>query len=248
VAAARTPHTRLIAMSHVPCETGTRLPAKAVCAWAAENDILSLFDGAQSWGAFPIDLKDMGCDFYAMNGHKWMCGPKGTGFFYARKEKLVELRPAHVGAGSLEVADPMTGRAEPFKDGRRFEVGSRGWGILAGMDASLDWFDSLGWPKVHEHIAGLASYLKAQVLARPFMKLHTPREAEKSSGLTSISMEGHDSMEVATQLREQWKIYTRMVLQNSAMRLATSHFNSQADVDFLFEKLDAIHGAGKTQS
>jgi len=166
VAAVASQRTKLLAMSHVPCETGTRLPAKALSRWAAQQGVLSHFDGAQCVGALAVDVKEIGCDFYSLNGHKWICGPKGTGFFYARKERMVELIPAHVGAGSLQVADQATGAAEPWPDGRRFEFGTRGWSILAGFDATLDWFESLGWDNVLNHIAGLNAYLKEAVLSR----------------------------------------------------------------------------------
>ena len=89
-----TNRTRLVAMSLVSCETGTRLPAQAISQWAKEHHILCLFDGAQASGVFPIDVNELGCDFYASNGHKWLSAPKGTGFFYGNQEKLHELSPA----------------------------------------------------------------------------------------------------------------------------------------------------------
>jgi len=106
-----THRTRLVAMSLITCETGTRLPAQAISSWASEAKLLTLFDGAQASGAFPVNIKSIGCDFYASNGHKWLCGPKGTGFFYGKREKLEALIPAHVGAGSLEKADITDGTA-----------------------------------------------------------------------------------------------------------------------------------------
>ncbi len=116
------PRTRLVGMSHVPCETGTRLPARDICAWAAARDILTLFDGAQAFGAFRVDMRDLGCDFYTTNGHKWGCGPKGTGVFYARKDRLTSLSPAHVGAGSLEKADMAKRRRRAVGHRRSFRV------------------------------------------------------------------------------------------------------------------------------
>ena len=88
-----TKKTRLVAVSYITCETGTRLPAQTISEWASQKKILSLFDGAQASGAFPVNVREIGCDFYASNGHKWLCGPKGTGFFYGMKEKLQSLIP-----------------------------------------------------------------------------------------------------------------------------------------------------------
>jgi selenocysteine lyase/cysteine desulfurase len=103
--AVASPRTRLVAFSHVTCETGTRMPVKAICAWAADRGYLSLVDGAQSLGVFATDVGELGCDFYTSNGHKWLSGPKGTGIFCAGPECLLDLCPAHVGAGSLERVD-----------------------------------------------------------------------------------------------------------------------------------------------
>jgi L-cysteine/cystine lyase len=233
------PRTRLIAMSHVPCETGTRLPAREICAWATARGILTLFDGAQAFGAFRVDVRDLGCDFYTTNGHKWGSGPKGTGMFYARKDRLAALSPAHVGAGSLEKADVATGEAEPWATGGRFEFGTRSWGVYAGFGASLDWFDALGWDNVERHIHALSDYLKEHVLERPYLTLCTPEAFEQSSGLTSISMPGHYAGDVSTFLRER-RIHVRVVHHVNGIRISTAHFNTEADVDALMAALDEL--------
>ncbi|HLV78891.1 MAG TPA: aminotransferase class V-fold PLP-dependent enzyme, partial [Chthonomonadaceae bacterium] len=67
-----TPRTRLVALSHVSCESGARLPAAAICRWAASRRLRTLLDGAHVAGALPLDLPQIGCDFYAGNGHKWL--------------------------------------------------------------------------------------------------------------------------------------------------------------------------------
>jgi selenocysteine lyase/cysteine desulfurase len=234
--------TRLVAMSLVTCETGTRLPAQAISGWAAGRGLLSLFDGAQASGAFPVAVRTLGCDFYASNGHKWLSGPKGTGFFYARREKLVELNPAHVGAGSLERVVISTGVADPFLTGQRFEFGTRAWPVYAGLGASLDWFESLGWERVYGHIAALSAALKERLLARPFLRLLSPLAFEESSGLVSFVVEGHEAGQVSTALREKWKIYVRVIPHFNAIRISTAHFNNVEDLDRLMAAIEEIHG------
>jgi selenocysteine lyase/cysteine desulfurase len=237
--------TRLVAMSMVTCETGTRLPAQAISAWAAEKNLLSLFDGAQVSGAMAIDVRAIGCDFYASNGHKWLCGPKGTGFFYSKQEKLTALSPAHVGAGSLQKVDLAAGIAEPFETGQRFEFGTRAWPLTAGLGCSLDWFESIGWKNVYAHIAALSGYFKARVQERPYLRLLTPLAYEQSSGLTSFIIEGHKAGEVSTVLREKWKIYTRVIPHFNALRISTHHFNLPEDIDLLMTGLDEIQAGAQ---
>ena len=237
-----TPKTRLVAMSLVTCESGTRLPAEAISRWAEAHKVLCLFDGAQASGAIPVDVRQIGCDFYASNGHKWLSGPKGTGFFYGKKEKLPLLSPAHVGAGSLQQVDIKNDIAEPFLTGQRFEFGTRAWTLYAGLNASLDWFEELGWEKVYLHIASLSDYMKSRIQENGFLRLITPLSFAESSGLNTFIIEGQNAGDVSTRLRQEFRIYTRVIPHYNAMRISTAHFNTQADIDVLINALKALYG------
>lgn len=233
--------TRLVAFSLVTCETGTRLPGTAISRWAHEHNLLCLFDGAQASGAFSVDVGQLECDFYASNGHKWLSGPKGTGFFYGKLDRLVELNPAHVGAGSLQKVEIASGTAEPFLTGQRFEFGTRAWPVYAGLGCSLDWFDSLGWKNVYAHIETLNNYFKSLILERSFLRMLSPLSFEQSSGLTSFVIEGHVAGEVAQALREEWKITTRVIPHYNALRISTAHFNTPADLEKIIGAIAEIH-------
>lgn len=235
-----TSRTRLIGMSHVTCETGTRLPAKEICAWAAAHNVDSLFDGAQALGAFPVNVREIGCDYYASNGHKWLCGPKGTGVFYAKLDKMVQLNPAHVGAGSLAWVDLHTGEVEANASGLRFEYGTRAWALYAGVGASLDWYDSLGWENVYQHIKKLNQYAKQGILERPYLQMLSPREFEASSGLVTFKAPGNACFDIGRQLRENYKIVVRLIPHYNAVRVSTAHFNNEADYDKFFAAIDHI--------
>ncbi len=234
--------TRLIAMSLVSCETGTRLPAQAISRWAADRNLLTLFDGAQVSGVFPLNVREMGFDFYASNGHKWLSGPKGTGFFYGKLDQLPRLSPAHVGAGSLQRVDIPARAAEAFLTAQRFEFGTRAWPGQAGLCGSLDWFESLGWQQVYDHIAALSQYLKECILAQPYLRLLSPFAFEESSGLVTFVIEGHVAGEVSKALREKDRIYTRVIPHYNALRISTAHFNIPEEVDILMDAVDQVHG------
>ncbi|MDW8098068.1 MAG: aminotransferase class V-fold PLP-dependent enzyme [Anaerolineae bacterium] len=233
-----TDRTRLLIISYVTCETGTRLPACAICRWAASRQLLTLLDGAQASGVFPINLREIGCDFYTSNGHKWLSGPKGTGIFYGQRAKLLNLRMAYVGAGSLERADLATSIAEPWPNALRFEFGTRTWPLYIGLNASLNWLGGWGWANIYHHIATLSAYLKERILERPFLKLLTPRAWEDSSGLTCFSVEGRAAGEVSKFLRERRRIHVRVIPHYNAIRISTAHFNNEVDVDNLMAALD----------
>lgn len=232
--------TRLLAFSHVTCESGTRLPAAALCAWASDHDVLTLVDGAQSLGVVPTDVGQIGCDFYTGNGHKWLCGPKGTGIFYASPERLEALSPAHVGAGTLEVADVDACHAIPWTTGRRFEFGTRATALYAGLGESLTWLASLGWEAITTYTARLSAELKQRVQARPYLHLLTPEPFDYAAGLTTFVMDGWQAGELSGELMRRAKIRVRVIPHYNALRISTTYFNNEDDLDLLMRTLDAI--------
>jgi selenocysteine lyase/cysteine desulfurase len=197
-------------------------------------------DGAQSLGAFAVNVCEMGCDFFTSNGHKWLSGPKGTGIFYAHPERLSELCPAHVGAGSLERADVEQGTADLWPTSRRFEFGTRANALYAGLGYSLDWLAALGWPEIEAHIARMSDTLKAQINERPHLRLLTPLSFTQSSGLTAFCVEGWQAGEVSTQLRQKARIHVRVVPHYNALRIATPCFVNEQDIERLMATVDEI--------
>jgi cysteine desulfurase / selenocysteine lyase len=235
-----TPRTRLIGSSHVSHQTGVRIPAREICALARERGILSLLDGAQAAGVLPIDVQDLGCDFYTSNGHKWLCSPKGIGFFYGRKELLDRMEPAYVGAGSTSY-DPAHPRRLALAPGaKRLEYGSRGHALYAGLTAALDYFEDLGWDALHAHQQSVATYLKAQILYRGW-PLHTPLAWERSSGLNTFSIPGVADVEaIYARLIAEQRIYVQRIVAFGALRVSTAYFTSREDIDRLLGVLDTL--------
>jgi len=231
VAALVTPRTRLIGTSWVTSPYGIRLPVREICALARERGILSLVDGAQAFGVFRVDVREVGCDFFTSNGHKWLGGPKGTGFFWARPERLVELQPAHVGAGSVERFAFEDGLSFPAS-GRRFEFGTDSHALHAGLSPALDWFDRLGWDWIEARTAHLSTYLKEELARVPGVTLRTPLAWEASSGLVSFEAEGADERALLGYLRDEWRVFPRTLARHQ-LRVSTAYFNSEEEVDRL---------------
>ncbi len=92
--------TKVIAIPHITCTTGQVLPIKEICEIARSKNIYTAIDGAQTAGSLKLDLKSLGCDFYASSFHKWMLGPAGTGFLYVNEKMLDVLQARWVGAHS----------------------------------------------------------------------------------------------------------------------------------------------------
>lgn len=227
-----TDKTRLIGTSHVTSPNGIRLPAREICALAHAHGALAFVDGAQSFAVMPIDVQQIGCDFFTGNTHKWLGAPKGTGFLYARQEQMERLHPAYVGAGSLasfSFDDGLT--LQP--NGKRFEFGTRGFAVHASIGLAFDWFDELGWEIVFQRIEHLSGYLKRQLAKTAGVELVTPVEWERSSGLTTFRVPGRD--ETALQQRlEAAHLYPRTLGKGSEkIRVSTALFNSDDEIDRL---------------
>jgi L-cysteine/cystine lyase len=154
LAAAVGPRTRLVACSHVSWHTGQVVDAPALAA----TDALVLLDGAQGLGGVPVDVKALGCDFYAASGQKWLCGPNGLGYLYARAELAAELIPAWPGYGSLTDATRAL-ELDLHPDTRRLNVGFPPPHHVDWALASVRVLGEAGWEAVHERSASLAAEL-----------------------------------------------------------------------------------------
>ena len=149
-------HTKLVACSHVSWVSGRVVEAAGLVGSGAHV----LLDGAQALGAVPIDVQELGCDFYAASGQKWLCGPDGSGCLYVRRERLDELTPPWPGYMSLE--DPARALELPLRgDAARLDMGVVPGPALAWSLASLDVLEGAGWEWVLERGPDLADRLAA---------------------------------------------------------------------------------------
>jgi L-cysteine/cystine lyase len=152
--------TRLIACSHVSWVSGQLVDVEALRA----SGVPVLLDAAQALGAIPVDMRALGCDFYAASGQKWLCGPEGSGCLYVRGDRIDDLLIPWPGYGS--VADPndaleLTPAAGAARFDHGFPVGLRSsWAL-----ASLQVLEQAGWDWVHERAASLAAWLAERLSA-----------------------------------------------------------------------------------
>ena len=158
IAGAVGPNTKLVATCHVSWVSGQVLDAAAI-------DAPLLLDGAQGLGAIPVDVRALGCDYYAASGQKWLCGPLGSGYLYVRRDRMEELAPTRAGYPSL--ADP--GRAlelELHPDASRYMSEVPSLEHLAWSLAALDVLEDFGLERLHERAADLAESLADQLRER----------------------------------------------------------------------------------
>ena len=160
VLAAITPRTRLIAVTHMSNVLGTVVDVAAICRGAQERGIPVLVDGSQAAVHMAVDVQALGCDFYAITGHK-LYGPSGSGAIFIKPERMAEMRP-FLGGGDMirEVTrDTVTWNDPPMK----FEAGTPGIVQQIGLGVALDYMTGLGMANIAAHEHALRDYARARL-------------------------------------------------------------------------------------
>ncbi|CAN5564742.1 aminotransferase class V-fold PLP-dependent enzyme [soil metagenome] len=229
--AAITPRTILFSLSHVTAENGLRLPAKEIVDLAHRNGVQVLFDGAQSVGQFPISLREINADYYAMTGHKWLCGGQGVGAFYVRQDLIDDLDVSWTGSGAVAELDRVTGDFTWQPGARRFEFGNRAWPLYIGLGAAVDYIQELGTDQIEAQAGELADGLKRELDSIPGVTVITPMDPSLSTGIVSFTIDGMTGPEVAAALWDRWKIICRAAMQGTATRLSVAFFTSPSEIE-----------------
>ena len=225
-----TPRTKLFSLSHVTAENGLRLPAKEITDLAHRHGVRVLYDGAQSVGQFPIDLHDIGADYYAVTGHKWLCGGMGVGAFYVRAELIEDLAVSWTGAGAVADLDRQSGDLTWQPGARRYEFGNRAWPVYHGLGAAVEYVQELGTDQIEAQAGELADGLKRDLDAITGVTVITPMDPTLSTGIVSFEIAGMAGPEVASALWDRWHIICRAAMHGTATRLSVAFFTNDAEI------------------
>jgi cysteine desulfurase/selenocysteine lyase len=168
---------KMLAISHVSNALGSINPVKDIVAQAHSLDIPVLLDGAQAMPHMPVDVQDIGCDFYAFSGHK-MFGPTGTGVLYG-KENLLDAMPPYQGGGDmiLEVRfDKTVYNDLPYK----FEAGTPNISGMIGLGAAVRYLQAIGMENVSAYEQRLLNYMTSQLAAVDGIRLFGTADSKAS--------------------------------------------------------------------
>jgi len=187
--------TRLVAVSHVSNVLGTINPVREISALAHARGVPVLVDGAQAAPRIPVNVLELGCDFYAVSGHK-LYGPSGIGALYARAELLESMPPWQGGGSMIESVsfDKTTFAGIPT----RFEAGSPNAEGAIGLGAALDWLNAIGMQHVAEHERELLEYGTRLLDAIPGVRIYG--RAQAKTGVLAFSIAGVHPHDVGTVL------------------------------------------------
>ena len=193
--AAMTPEVKLLALTHVSNVLGTINPVREICREARKRGITTVIDGSQAAPHLSVDIAAVGCDFYAVTGHK-MCGPTGTGALWARRELLQEM-PPFLGGGEMIKEVSFDGTV--FNDApHKFEAGTPNIAGFIGLGVAADYLESRG----REHIAAREQELLAH-LTEELQRIDGLRifgTAPHKAAVVSFQIEGAHSHDLATLL------------------------------------------------
>jgi cysteine desulfurase / selenocysteine lyase len=185
---------KLVAVAHISNVLGTLNPVQEITTRAHAAGALVLVDGAQAVPQIPVDVKEIGCDFYGWTGHKAL-GPTGIGVLHARRD-LLESMPPFMGGGSMisTVSEQeSTWNAVPWK----FEGGTPPIAEAAGLHAAVDYLAAIGMDSVRAHEAELTSYALERLPEVPGITIFGPTEIDKRGGAISFAIDGLHPHDVA---------------------------------------------------
>jgi isopenicillin-N epimerase len=267
--AAITPHTRLLFFSHVLSPTGLVLPAKELCAEARRRGIITVVDGAHAPAMIPLDVSDVGADFYTGNLHKWLLAPSGVGFLVIGPGNEDRLQPLHVSWGYHADKYPL-GEARPIP--RRLGIGSPAGDVTqsSGPDArdnygstprirflefegtrdicpwlavpaAIDFQAELGWDAVRGRIAELAAYTR-KVIGDTGLTLATPATPGLHGAMTAFNLP--PSASAAKLRKELWarRVEIPVIERPDRLMIRVSHhfFTTESEIDHLAEVLPEV--------
>jgi selenocysteine lyase/cysteine desulfurase len=218
-----TPRTKVVAITHVSSNSGDLLPAAEICAAARARGILSVVDGAQSFGVLDVDLAAMQPDFYTGSMHKWPCGPKEKGLLYAHRAVHDRLHLSIVGLYGGQVGLSRTFEAN----------GQRDDASIAAVVKALELQGSIGRGVVEARARQLALAFKDGLATIPGVKMWTDRDPSRSAAIVIFQPAALDPRRLGTALAANDRIVVtaRGGQQNPGLRLSPHFYNTMADVD-----------------
>lgn len=240
--AALTGRTRVVMVSHVTCTTGMILPVREMAQLCRDRGIILVLDGAQAPGQIPVNLNELACSFYVASGHKWLLGPKGTGFLYVRDEWLDRWKPSYVGAYSDTGFDLASGGFERLRPASASEYGTRSTPLLVGFGAAFDFLSSLGLDPVTARGAHLATMMRDGLAPLPGVEIITPQGASAAILSFRLPPSGGSPGEWCNRLRADHNLRLRPVTEAGlmAVRASTHVFNTEEEVQRLVEVLGSL--------
>lgn len=242
-----TERTRLVAVTHQSNVLGTINPVEEIVRRAHELGALVLVDGAQSAPHMPVDVRALGCDFYACSGHK-MCGPTGTGALWARYELLDAMPPFH---GGGEMISQVRLSESTYKDPpHKFEAGTPNIADCIAWGFAADYLTSIGMQAIREHEKELVRYALERLAEIEGIRTYGPTAVAQRGGVVAFTLDSVHPHDVAQVLDREGiairaghhcaqPLHRRLGVDATA-RASLYLYNTRREIDALVRGLWAV--------
>ena len=242
-----TERTRIVAVSHISNALGTVNPVREIVEQAKKVGALVLVDGAQAAPHRRVDVKELGCDFYAFSGHK-MCGPTGSGGLWARRELLESMPPYHGGGEMIRIVsrNESTWAEIPHK----FEAGTPNIAGAIALGVAADFLDEVGFDAIAQHEREILAYALERLDDLGGVQVYGPTDLDERSGVIAFNMGDAHPHDISTILDSKGIAIraghhcAQLVMQHfgiSATARASFYlYNTTEDVDRFVEGLASV--------
>ena len=241
------PRTKLVAVTQCSNVLGTVVDVKTICAGAHAKGVPVLVDGSQGAVHMPVNVRDIGCDFYAITGHK-LYGPSGSGAIYITRERQAEMQP-FMGGGDMirEVTrDAVTYNDPPMK----FEAGTPGIVQTIGLGVALDYLMSIGMENIAAHEQQLPTYAAQRLQGLNWITVQG--QAPGKAAIFSFTMQGaahaHDISTILDKKGVAVRAGTHCAMPlmdhmgvGATCRASFGMYNTMGEVDVLIDALELAH-------
>ena len=241
------PRTKLVAVTHMSNVLGSVVDVKSICAGAAAKGVPVLVDGSQAAVHMAVDVRAIGCDFYAITGHK-LYGPSGSGAIYIKAERQAEMRP-FMGGGDMirEVSrDTVTWNDPPMK----FDAGTPGIVQQIGLGVALDYMLELGMANIAAHERSLRDYTRAKLAGLNWLTVQG--NSATKGAIFSFTLEGaahaHDISTVLDKRGVAVRAGSHCAMPlmahlgvTATCRASFGLYNTPDEVDVLISALELCH-------
>ncbi|GAC1654833.1 MAG: aminotransferase class V-fold PLP-dependent enzyme [Ktedonobacteraceae bacterium] len=238
---------KLIAITHVPTNSGLVHPVSAIGKIAREAGVLYLIDACQSIGQIPIDVQQIGCDMLSATGRKYLRGPRGTGFLYVRRAVLEQLEPPFLDLHAAEWVSANSYEIRP--DARRFENWETNYAGKIGLGVAIDYANHIELDVIWRRVKALSYQLRSQLTTLPDVIVRD--RGVTQCGIVTFTVEGHDPEEMKRELAES-NIHVSVAVRNatlldmdarkltSVVRASVHYYNSEEEVERFCRHIEKI--------